>query len=182
MSALDDKESLLLIIDIQDRLLQAIFNKHNVEIKSDVLVKTAKILNIPIIITEQYPKGLGMTAQYIKDTLLDDTIIFEKEYFSALNNIEITNAINDAGRKQILVFGIETHICVNQTVADLIRLGYEVFVVTDACGSRTEFEYKAGLERMKSNGAQMISTEIALFEWLKSSKHKHFKEIQSFIK
>ena len=82
----------------------------------------------------------------------------------------------------ILLAGIETHICVNQTVADLIKLGYDVFVVTDACGSRSEVEYKAGLERMKSHGAQLITTEIALFEWLKSSKHQNFKEVQSLIK
>lgn len=182
MSVLDDKESLLLIIDIQDRLLHAIFNRRTVESKSDVLVKTAKILNIPIIITEQYPKGLGETAQYIKDTLQEDIKIFEKEYFSALNNTEITDAIKETEKKQILVFGIETHICVNQTVSDLLKLGYEVYVVTDACGSRAETEYKAGLERMKANGAKLISTEIALFEWLKSSKHEHFKEIQSLIK
>jgi len=182
MSILNDNESLLFIIDIQERLLKAVFDRSTVQSKSEVLVKTAKILNIPVIITEQYPKGLGETVQTIKETLGEEIKIFEKNFFSALKNEEIEKSIKESGRKQILVMGIETHICVNQTVADLIKAGYEVFVVTDACGSRTETEYLAGIERMKNHGAQMITTEIALFEWLKSSKHEHFKEIQSLIK
>ncbi len=182
MSILNDNESLLFIVDIQERLLKAVFNRSTVQSKSEVLVKTAKILNIPVIITEQYPKGLGSTVQSITEPLQDDIKVFEKNFFSALKNEEIEQAMSEAGKKQVLVMGIETHICVNQTVADLIKAGYEVFVVTDACGSRSESEYNAGLERMKMHGAQLITTEIALFEWLKSSKHEHFKEIQSLIK
>lgn len=182
MSVLNDTESMLLIIDIQEKLLHAIFNRLTVQPKSEILAKTAKILNIPAIITEQYPKGLGETVKELKDALPEDVKILEKDYFSALNNKEIAEAIQETKRKQVLVVGIETHICVNQTVADLIKSGYEVFVVTDACGSRAESEYKAGLERMRANGAQLITTEIALFEWLKSSKHQNFKEIQSLIK
>ena len=86
------------------------------------------------------------------------------------------------GRKQIVVFGIETHICVNQTVESLLKAGFEVHVVKDACSSRMEAEHLAGLERMRDNGAHILTTEIALFEWLKSSKHPKFKDVQMLIK
>ena len=85
-------------------------------------------------------------------------------------------------RKQVVIWGIETHICVHQTVADLIKEGFEVTVVNDACGSRTEFEYINGLDNMKSNGAKIKTTEIVLFELLKTAKHPNFKDVQALIK
>ena len=182
MAQLNLEDSLVLIIDVQDKLLNAVFNKEQVEKKSAIIAEAAKILGIPVVVTEQYPKGLGNTIPAVKDALAEDTEIFEKTAFSALNNEEILEAIKKHNKKQILIFGIETHICVSQTTAAFRELGYEVSVIKDACGSRAEEEYLAGLERMKDNGAYIITTEIALFEWLKGAKHPNFKAVQALIK
>lgn len=182
MAQLNLEDSLVLIIDVQEKLLNAVFNKEQVEKKSAIVAEAAKILGIPVVVTEQYPKGLGNTIPAVKDALVEDTEIFEKTAFSALNNEEILEAIKKHNKKQILIFGIETHICVSQTTAALRELGYEVSVIKDACGSRAEEEYLAGLERMKDNGAYIITTEIALFEWLKGAKHPNFKAVQALIK
>ena len=181
MTILNLEKSLVLIIDVQEKLLNAVFNKSLLEKKAEILAKTASILEIPTIITEQYPKGLGYTIPVIKDNL-SNAKYYEKTDFSALNTAELKDNLKKLGKNQIVIFGIETHICVNQTVAALIEEGYEVHVISDACGSRAEMEYSAGLSRMKDNGAYIITTEIALFEWLKGAKHPKFKEIQSLIK
>lgn len=177
MTILNIENSLVLIIDVQEKLLNAAFNKDLIAKKSTILSKAASILNIPVIITEQYPKGLGETISSIEGGKR-----FEKITFSALDNEEVLEAIKNTGKKQIVIFGIETHICVNQTVSALRDLGYKVSVVKDACGSRSEEEHHAGLARMKENGAHIITAEIALFEWLKTAKHQNFKEVQSLIK
>ena len=182
MVQLNLEDSLVLIIDVQEKLLNAVFNKEQVEKKSAIVAEAAKILGIPVVVTEQYPKGLGNTIPAVKDALAEDTEVFEQTAFSALNNEEILEAIKKHNKKQILIFGIETHICVSQTTAALRELGYEVSIIKDACGSRAEEEYLAGLERMNDNGAYIITTEIALFEWLKGAKHPNFKAVQALIK
>ena len=182
MAILSEKLSQLLIIDVQDKLINASFNKQIIEKKAAVMVKAAAILGIPIVITEQYPNGLGNTIQSIKDATGENTAYYEKTSFSALGNPAIASAIDKSSRKQIVIFGIETHICVNQTVSALISKGYDVTVISDACGSRAESEHKAGIERMKENGAHIVTTEIAIFEWLKGARHVNFKEIQGLIK
>ena len=172
MTILNSQDSLVLIIDIQDRLLNAVFDKSLVE----------NILKIPAIVTEQYPKGLGNTILSLKESLGDNARYFEKTAFSALDNNEIKEAVRKEDKKQIILFGIETHICVNQTAYALLEEGYEVHVIRDACGSRSEIEYSSGLARMKDYGAHIITAEIALFEWLRGAKHPNFKEVQSLIK
>lgn len=170
---LNIEDSVVLIIDVQEKLLNAVYDKESCYKNAVIMSKAAQILDIPVVITEQYPKGLGSTVVGICGTN-----IFEKTSFSAFE--EIKTALE--GRKQIVVFGIETHICVNQTVESLLKAGFEVHVVKDACGSRMEAEHLAGLERMRDNGAHILTTEIALFEWLKSSKHPKFKDVQMLIK
>lgn len=179
---LNTKDCLVLIIDVQEKLLNAIFNKSLVEKKACTITKAANILEIPIFITEQYPKGLGETIESIKSVQEDCSTYYEKIAFNALENKDLLEKINASEKKQIVLFGIETHICVSQTAQALASLGYDVHIIKDACGSRTEYEYLAGLERMKDNGAKLITAEIALFEWLKSARHPDFKEIQSLIK
>ena len=171
-----------MIIDVQEKLLNAVFNKASLEKKATTLANTAKILGIPVIVTEQYPKGLGATVETLKEVLPENTQYFEKTAFSALENNDVLEALKNSGKKQVVIFGIETHICVSQTTNALIQDGFEVSVIRDACGSRSELEYSAGLERMKDNGAHVLTTEIALFEWLKGAKHPKFKEVQMLIK
>lgn len=182
MSLLNENNTIFLIIDVQEKLLNAVFNKDIVSKNSGILAKAASILKIPTVITEQYPKGLGETVSEVKDSIGADVEIFEKNTFSALDNDEIKKFVKSKKRKQIVLFGIETHICVSQTAQALIEEGYEVFVIANACGSRDEGEYKYGLDRIKSAGGNVITAEIALFELLRGAKHPYFKEIQSLIK
>ena len=182
MGILNEEETLVLIIDVQEKLLNAAFNKEKLRKNASIIAKATTILEMPIVLTEQYPKGLGTTIQEVKNYLCNDTKIFEKSSFSALDEEDVFDEIKTWEKPQVVVAGIETHICVNQTVNALIELGYEVSVIADACGSRAEEEHFAGLNRMRENGAHILTTEIALFEWLKSSKHPKFKEIQNLIK
>lgn len=177
MTKLNIEDSVVLIIDVQEKLLNAVFNKESCYKNAVIMSKTAQILDIPVVITEQYPKGLGSTVSEIAG-VNKEVNIFEKTSFSAFE--EIKGALN--GRKQVVIFGIETHICVSQTAEELVRNGYEVYVVKDACGSRVETEHLAGLDRMRDNGAHILTTEIALFEWLGTSKHPKFKDVQTLIK
>lgn len=182
MTILNIEDSVVMIIDVQEKLLNAVFNKASLEKKATTLANTAKILGIPVIVTEQYPKGLGATVETLREVLQENTQYFEKTAFSALENNDVLEALKNSGKKQVVIFGIETHICVSQTTNALIQEGFEVSVIRDACGSRSELEYLAGLDRMKDNGAHVLTTEIALFEWLKGAKHPKFKEVQMLIK
>lgn len=180
MTVLNIDDSLLLIIDIQKKLLNAAFNRDKLKNKAEIFAKTIRILGIPCIITEQYPKGLGDTVFQITENISGSK--FEKLSFNALENEEVFNCIKNFNKKQIILIGIETHICVRQTAEALINAGYEVSVLEDCCGSRFEYEHIAGLDIMKQEGCFIKTTEIALFELLKSAKHPKFKEIQNLIK
>lgn len=179
---LNIEDSLLVIIDIQDRLVGA--SKYGLEVVQNTskLAKAATILNIPTILTEQYPQGLGQTVFEVRSALAQDVLTIEKTAFSAMLEPEFLEKIKSAGKKQIIICGIETHICVLQTASDLIKEGYEVYVIKDACASRNKKEYKTGLELLKQYGAKISCVEITLFEWIKSSKHPEFKQIQALIK
>ncbi len=175
---LNQDKSLLFIIDLQEKLINAIFNKSLVEKKSRILIEAANILNLPLLITEQYPQGLGSSIEPISNEK-DRYIKFD---FNALADDLILRQLETFDRKQIIIFGIETHICVYQTVVALLEKGYDVTVVSDACGSRSESEYFSGLDCMREFGAKIKTTEMVLFELLKTSKHTNFKEIQKLIK
>ena len=175
---LDVEKSLVLIIDVQEKLLNAVFNKDIVEKKSKILVKAASLLDVPIIISEQYPKGLGESIDGFKNS----GHTFTKTSFNALCNNDLKKCIEEKKKKSIIVCGIETHICVYQTVIDLIKRDFDVTLVLDACGSRSFEEYNSALSLMQNYGAKIKTTEMILFEWLKTSNHEKFKEIQALIK
>lgn len=182
---LNIENSVLVIIDIQERLVQA--SKYGAEVASNMakLAKAAAVLEIPTVVTEQYPKGLGATVVELQSALADNTFKTEKASFSALLEPEFAQKIQElknAGKTQIVLGGIETHICVLQTAADLIKEGFEVYIAKDTCASRNKKEYKTGLELLKQYGAKVSCVEIVLFEWLKTSKHPKFKEVQALIK
>ena len=181
MTILNSEQTLVLIIDVQEKLLNAVFNKTLLEKKAEIIAKASNILEIPTIITEQYPKGLGNTISKIKDNL-PNAKYFEKTDFSALNNPELKEIIKKSKKSQIVIFGIETHICVYQTVVDLIKEGFNVVVAKDACASRSTDCFKNGIQLMKDNGAVISNVETILFELLKSSKNPYFKAVQALIK
>lgn len=182
---LNIETSALIIIDVQEKLVKAANNGAATAINAAKLAKAANALEIPAIITEQYPKGLGSTVTEVKENLSDNAFIAEKSAFSALLESNISEKIQElksAGVKQIIICGIETHICVLQTVMALRNEGFEVHVVENASSSRSVNEHNTGLALMKQHGAYVTTVEIVLFELLKTSRHPKFKEIQALIK
>lgn len=181
MKMLDVENSLLLVIDIQERLVASL-DKDVIVNKVGKLVDAANILDVPVVLSEQYPKGLGHTVPTISEKLKPETPIVEKCSFSLLREEGFLDKIKAYGKKQIVICGIETHICVHQTAAELMDAGFEVFVAKDACASRNKYEFKQGIEAMHNNGAKISCVEIILFEWLRSAKNPKFKEVQALIK
>ena len=178
---IDINNVLVLMIDIQEKLVKATKADEEANNASKI-IHASNILDIPVIVTEQYPKGLGQTLEEIKRNYGDNVQTFEKQSFSALDEDEIIKAVSASPRKQIVLFGIELHICVLQTALDLLLKGYEVFIVKNASKSRDNEDFNIALDILKQKGASVISLEILLFELLESSKHPNFKEIQALIK
>ena len=179
---LNIEDTLVVLIDIQERLV-GMLNKQEPIIKySSILANASGIMNIPIILTEQYPQGLGKTIFPISSIIDENTPVIEKTFFSAMQSNEFKEQIQATGKKNIIIAGIETHICVYQTVIDLIKEGYNVVVAKDACASRSSDCFKTGIQLMKDAGAQISNVEIILFELLKTSKNSYFKPIQALIK
>lgn len=178
---LNTETSLLFVVDIQERLLNAVFNTGQLEKNSEILAGMSSILSIPVLITEQYPKGLGETIPAIKNNITDAKF-YEKTAFNALLDMDLLSDLKQSGRNQIILCGIETHICVHQTAYSLIENGFEVHLAKDCCGSRSLDEYVTALKHMRSYGVEVKSTEMILFELLKGAKHPKFKELQALIK
>lgn len=181
LKKLNAQDALFLVIDVQEKLVKML-EKDTVGAKTSILAATSNALDIPTIVTEQYPQGLGSTIEVVKTKLSPSTSYFEKTSFSALGNPEVIEAIEKSGKKQIIICGIESHVCVLQSAIDLTNKGYEVFVVKDACASRNKYEFKLAMERLKEAGAIITCVEMVIFELLGSSKHPKFKELQGLIK
>ncbi|MCQ2738595.1 MAG: isochorismatase family protein [bacterium] len=173
------QNTILLVIDIQEKLLNAVFNKDYLERKAGIMAKVSSILELPVILTEQYPKGLGKTVESLE---FHNASVYEKNDFNALLVTDLFSKIEKNNPQNILVIGIETHICVYQTVRALLNKGYNVTVMKDACGSRSEYEHSSGLDAMRDLGAKLSTVEMTIFELLKTSRHPNFKEIQALIK
>ncbi len=178
------EDTLLVITDIQEKLVNAI-EKDVAEktIKNNILlIETAKIFNIPILLTEQYPKGLGKTVEEIKNSLPEYNPI-EKVTFSSLlePNFE-KEFIKYSERKKVILTGIETHICVWQTFLDFSKRGYTVFVPKDAVCSRKKLDWKSGLELINSAGGIVTTTETLVFQLLKKAGTPEFKKVLKFVK
>lgn len=174
---LNETNTAILFIDIQEKLV-GMLKKDKITKKVYILSEIANILGIKKIFTEQYPKGLGNTLTTIAKT--DKDKVFEKVSFNAIDTEGVLKEIS--GYKNIIICGIETHICVLQTVKALINEGFNVYVAKDGCASRETDEFKAGINLMEKYGAIISTTEIILFELLKTSKHPKFKEVQALIK
>lgn len=178
---LDINNTVLTVIDIQGNLAHAMHDRDSLFRAVKQLIKGVSAIGIPIILTEQNPKGLGPTLTEIKG-LMPDIVAIPKMSFSCCDEKAYTAALNDIGRKQVLVAGIESHICVYQTSAALFDMGFEVHVVTDAVSSRSPENRKMALKKMAQMGIKMTSVEMALFELLKTAEHERFREIVKIIK
>ena len=174
------EEAVLFVIDIQERLVPVMKYRDQVIQNSQVLITAATEMGFPVIATEQYPKGLGRTVPELLDRLGAESI-FAKNSFTAYTD-EVKGALAKLGRKKVLVTGMETHVCVFQTVRDLLGDGYHVFAVKDAVASRTKENYLNGLDLMQSLGAVVTNTETAVFDLLKVSGTPEFKVMSKLIK
>ena len=171
----------LVILDIQGKLSQIVYQSQEVLKQSSSLVQGCQLLDIPIVWVEQTPEKLGATSPLIAQYLTGLSPI-AKATFSAYGTPAFVEAVKGNARRQVLLIGIETHICIYQTAMDLIAAGYEVFVVADAVSSRTEENKKIGLEMIGQGQGKITSVEAALFALLKSSTHEKFREIARLIK
>lgn len=174
-------KSALLIIDIQGKLASLMFEKEKILQNIQIAIKAAHFLDVPILWSEQLPEKIGITVPEIS-SLLNGIKPVNKFSFSCCGEKKFLDLLYGLKRKQIIIAGIETHICVYQTAADLIELKYEVQVVADATSSRTETNKRYGLERIKEVGGQLTSTEMIIFELLKEAKGDRFKDILKLIK
>lgn len=180
-SILNRNKSALLIIDIQKKILSVMPNKDRLIENAVKLIQGAKRLNIPVFFTEQYPKGLGPTNALIKKGL-EPTEAIQKMSFSCSGAGDLFEDLKSFGIKQLIVSGIESHVCVQQTVLDLIANGFQVDVAADAVDSRNKIDYDIALHRMRSNGAEITTTESILFELLQICGTEEFKSISKLIK
>jgi nicotinamidase-related amidase len=179
---LDTTKTALVVIDVQEAFRSAIPDFALIASRISMAVRGFQILKVPILITEQYPKGLGRTAEEIMLSLADETDIVEKTTFSSVGSSAFVEKLAATSAKQIMICGVETHVCVNQTAHDLVDKGYEVHLLTDCVASRFDHDKNAGLQKMLASGVIASSTELALFEMIHDSKHEKFKDIQSLIK
>jgi nicotinamidase-related amidase len=174
-------DTLLVIVDIQTKLLSVIFERERLVSACRKLIQAAKLLEVPMVMTEQYPKGMGPTDSQILE-LLEDVGAIEKVSFSCCGVEDFNQRIAGLGRKQMLVIGIEAHVCILQTVHDLLRRGYLVYVPYDAVSSRKEGDYTNALDRMRQAGAVIGSVESAVFELLERAGTPVFKQVSRLIK
>ena len=179
---LDRNKTLLLIVDFQEKLLAAFNHPEEMLNNCIKLIKFAKIMNLPMLWTEQYPKGLGQTVDDIKTELSSIVEPIEKLSFSCFGEPGFTDAISRHDATQILICGIETHICVEQTILDGLECGYHMHVVADACGSRKVQDHDVGMHKMTMAGAIATCTEMAMYELLERSDTKEFRETLKLVK
>lgn len=174
------EEALFLFVDIQDKLLKAMFNKDEVLKNSKILAQVAKIMNIESLFTAQYPKGLGFSNEELK-SILQEAKELPKKSFSCMLDEDFVKELESTGKKQIIISGIEAHICVLLTARDLVNAGYEVFVAADAIGSRSEFNYKNAINMLNEMGCVVTNTESIMFDLNSISGTDEFKAVQKLI-
>jgi nicotinamidase-related amidase len=178
----DANDTCLVVIDVQERLFPHINEHNDLEKNLNTLILGIKELEIPIIVTEQYTKGLGFTLDSIKESLSDDYKPLEKKAFSCCGDDDFLAALRMLNKKNVLLSGIETHVCVLQTAIDLREKGFNVGIVADCASSRKLTDKEYALERMKQEGVYITSKESILFELLKESGTPTFKAISKLVK
>lgn len=178
--SLNREEVLFLFVDIQDKLLKAIDNNDNVLKNTKILAQMANIMNIESLFTAQYPKGLGYNNDELK-SFLPDAKEIAKKAFSCMLDEEFVKELKAINKKQIIISGIEAHICVLLTARDLLKAGYEVFIASDAIGSRSDFNYKNALQMLNEMGCVVTNTESIMFDLNSVSGTDEFKTVQKLI-
>lgn len=175
------QDTMLLVIDVQGKLARAVYEADYVLSNQQKLAKGAKLFELPVVVTEQNPKGLGSTVPEMRE-LLGDLPGFEKTAFNACLEGGFLSEIRNTGKNQVLVCGIEAHVCVFQTVASLLDHGFEVHVAADSVSSRSAWNRETALQRMRQLGAVITSAEMALFELMEVAEGEKFKEFARIVK
>lgn len=180
---LDKERALLLVIDVQEKLCNAMDQKVLAKLNRNIgiLLESAKELDLPVIVTEQYVKGLGETLPELKEKS-EGGSYFEKMTFSCCGKQDVVDKIRATGKKQIIITGMETHVCVLQTVIELCDAGYDVHIVKDALMSRNKQNWLVGCETMTAAGAIPTSTESVLFQLLKVAGTESFKKLSKLVR
>jgi isochorismate hydrolase len=181
---LNSDNSLLIVVDLQTKLSNVMPSEMASLTTQNTLklIEAANKLDIPMLVTEQYPQGLGATEEIITESLSLSTPIFEKTGFSCCASAEFCDALETSEHGQVILVGQETHVCVLQTALDLLQRGRQVFVVADAVSSRSPEHKLNALQRMQHHGVVVTNYESVLFEWLKDAKHPHFKTISALVR
>jgi len=177
---LNKEEAVLMVIDIQERLIPVMKHGSQIISKTNTLLTIANTLNIPVVVTQQYTKGLGKTVEEVASNF-NQASVYEKITFSACTD-QLVSDLKNIGRQKIIVTGMETHVCVFQTVRDLLRIGYNVFIVGDAVCSRSKENYLNALSLMQQMGAVITNTESVFFDLMKEAGTPEFKELSRLIK
>ena len=180
---LEAEQCALVVVDIQEKLLPPIFNKETMVKNAQLLIRLAKILSIPAMVTTQYSKGLGPTVPEIA-SLLAEVRSIDKLEFSCFGSDQFRSGLKKlpGNRNTVLLCGMEAHICVTQTALGALNDGYLVHVASDAIGARSEWNWRIGLDRMRTAGAVISSTEMMMYELLRCSGTPQFKELLPYIK
>jgi len=178
---LTTENTILLVIDFQERMINTIRNHDEIVQKTATMIKGCRLLEVPILTTQQYTKGLGETIETLKEALGNFEHI-EKITFSCYIDKTFEEALRKAERKNVIVTGIEAHICVQQTVLHLLEAGYNVYLIADCIGSRSENDFHYAIKRMQQAGAAITTTESALFEMLIRADHPKRKDITNLVK
>jgi len=176
--------SVLVVVDLQTKLTAAMAESEAqlMTVNTGRLLKAAGLLHIPVLLTEQYPKGLGPTAPAIAELLPEETPIFDKTGFSCCEAQGFNAALAATQRRQVILAGQETHVCAIQTALELLHFGYQVYVVEDAVASRRPVHKMTALQRMQQQGITISNHESVLFEWLRDASHPDFKTISGMLR
>ncbi len=174
--------SRLVVIDLQTRLYAAMTPPQpNFLARIQLLTRAALTLNVPVLVTRQYPRGLGPLVPEFADELPESCAVHDKMSFSCCADDDLAKVFTD-GRDQVLLAGIETHVCVLQTAFDLLARGQTPYVIADACASRAPADRMQALERMRAEGVRVVSTESVVFEWLRDANHPAFRDLARAIR
>lgn len=171
----------LMIVDVQQRLLSAMDSPRSVLSGCSLMMKAAGVLDVPIVVTEQYPEGLGPTVEPLAE-LADDDAFFSKVHFSSAKNTAIRGKMETLKPDQIVIAGIEAHVCVLQSALGFMELGYQCFVVADATSSRSPANHAAAMTRMREAGVEIVTSEMIVFEWLEKAGTDEFRELSRLLK
>lgn len=179
---LERNDVILIVIDMQERMLPVITDGDRVTTEVARLIRGARALDLPVIVTEQYPQGLGTTIEPVRAALGELYEPIEKMSFSACGDLHFMQHLEAANCQHVLLCGVEAHVCVYQTASDLIQLGWEVQLVTDAIGSRRESNMKLAQKKLAHHGVDLTSVEMALFELMVRADIPEFKSVSQIVK